>query len=470
MRIDVSAIRNVEEQESNREEVVKESGTGNSKEDKNPLLQLLGDYSDDETTATSKRGEHIAQTKDNFRNPNSRTEGNTPTTDSNATVETDIESFLQELEAVTGENLRPGVSSPLDSDSIVQNSAKESSDWRTCTDPTSGDCYYWNTSTGEVTWDNPLHAGACKAAEEKAKTIPEGVTTEPQFPSEQKAESSIKSISGADDDVTVLLNEHKANMVQQNVTTLIQQINTLLADLDCNIQNENNMRLKIQYETRISDWKEGGIRDDFMIQKLQKTFGELTALQKIEKVAASNIKQTAAVDLPVGWCKLLDRSGSQYYANVLTGETSWEWPPPVNGPAAIVYTAAPVRYAAPEADDLQQNEQPYEDVPTPPSEDHIAHPVPKQPPKRLKVSSAPFAKMNNLISKWQSANQELYVNDKSKIEDQVGKKSQTQQIEQWKLEQFKSGEANNNPNFQPIAVDWRERVQRAKQIRDGAKQ
>ncbi|KAI9159287.1 Rho GTPase-activating protein 27 [Blastocladiella emersonii ATCC 22665] len=53
--------------------------------------------------------------------------------------------------------------------------AKPDDGWTTCVDEASGDSYYWNTVTGETTWDNPYSSSA--AAKPEAPRLPGSAPT-----------------------------------------------------------------------------------------------------------------------------------------------------------------------------------------------------------------------------------------------------------------------------------------------------
>ncbi|CAB3997883.1 Hypothetical predicted protein, partial [Paramuricea clavata] len=92
----------------------------------------------------------------------------------------------------------------------------------------------------------------------------------------------------------------------------------------------------------------------------------------------------------------------------------------------------------------------------------------KQKKKKSKSSSVPIRtskvkQMSSLVQKWQAIKrqEEVLSEDESDEEDYAAKNEA--QIEQWRQEQITSGLAADNPNFQKITGDWRERVRKAKQ-------
>jgi len=79
------------------------------------------------------------------------------------------------------------------------------------------------------------------------------------------------------------------------------------------------------------------------------------------------------------------------------------------------------------------------------------------------------AKRNSVFAKWASARTEL-VGKPQKEEEreeedlEVIEQKKRVELEQWRTGQLKTGESDSNANFLPVAVDWRERVERARRI------
>lgn len=74
-------------------------------------------------------------------------------------------------------------------------------------------------------------------------------------------------------------------------------------------------------------------------------------------------------------------------------------------------------------------------------------------------------KVSSLVDKWKAAKEELHGSDdedESENAIEVLEKKRRREIEEWRMQQIASGEAQDNANFQPLGGDWRERVKRKK--------
>ncbi|CAI6008922.1 unnamed protein product, partial [Closterium sp. NIES-65] len=96
-------------------------------------------------------------------------------------------------------------------------------------------------------------------------------------------------------------------------------------------------------------------------------------------------------------------------------------------------------------------------------------------PKRKAAVGGAHAtkKVSSLVNKWKAAKEELdeermrreqeeEERERALYDGEVIGKERQKKIEEWKQQQLQTGEAEENANFQPLAVDWRERVKRAR--------
>ncbi|CAI5535667.1 unnamed protein product, partial [Closterium sp. Naga37s-1] len=88
-------------------------------------------------------------------------------------------------------------------------------------------------------------------------------------------------------------------------------------------------------------------------------------------------------------------------------------------------------------------------------------------PKRKAAVGGAHAtkKVSSLVNKWKAAKEELDEERMRREQEEeereralydgevIGKKRQ-KKIEEWKQQQLQTGEAEENANFQPLAVDW----------------
>ncbi|XP_046861631.1 formin-binding protein 4-like [Xenia sp. Carnegie-2017] len=326
----------------------------------------------------------------------------------------------------------------------------------------------------------------------------------------------------------------------------------------------------IQMETRIRDWREGGLSSTYIVKKLREAAQELTSYE------------LSAV--PEGWtCHWESTYKRYFYTNSKTGESQWEFPQisinTINTDVSSVpgagtditgriveenaanisssklssvdnsrsfhdlkniKTDAPSGYSyqAPVVDETDVTKDPYrflDDSPpvpkpdndhepsvsppplptdvlieppppppqSPPSPPRVTNmkfdksrstvrtstdttvfkqavkssvskssPVPtqvsvKQKKKKSKPTSAPIRsskvkQMSSLVQKWQAIKQqEASISEEESEEEDFTTRTEAQ-IQQWRQEQIESGLAADNPNFQKITGDWRERVRKAK--------
>nr|XP_018667349.1 formin-binding protein 4-like isoform X2 [Ciona intestinalis] len=89
--------------------------------------------------------------------------------------------------------------------------------------------------------------------------------------------------------------------------------------------------------------------------------------------------------------------------------------------------------------------------------------------KKVKKTSTkkPPKQMVGMVAKWQKAKMEIEEEEKRLIkeseEDLDREVDVKKKIVEWRREQFKSGKAASNANFQPIGDDWKKRVKQRKQ-------
>ncbi|XP_062848555.1 formin-binding protein 4 [Trichomycterus rosablanca] len=109
-------------------------------------------------------------------------------------------------------------------------------------------------------------------------------------------------------------------------------------------------------------------------------------------------------------------------------------------------------------------------MPAPPSQPLPPAPQPPSDPasgkmlidksKKLKKEKVKKSKtkMPSLVKKWQSIQRELDEEEKSSSSDEDREQLNNKRIEEWKQQQFASGKAIKNANFETLPDDWRERL------------
>eukprot|EP00850_Spirogloea_muscicola_P014131 SM000099S25237 [mRNA] locus=s99:475120:480131:+ [translate_table: standard] len=72
-------------------------------------------------------------------------------------------------------------------------------------------------------------------------------------------------------------------------------------------------------------------------------------------------------------------------------------------------------------------------------------------------------RVSSLLNKWKAAKEELQESDQEEQDTAEAREiKRLKELEEWRRQQLASGGALENANFQPVAGDWRERVQKAK--------
>uniref|UniRef100_A0A3Q3X206 WW domain-containing protein n=1 Tax=Mola mola TaxID=94237 RepID=A0A3Q3X206_MOLML len=71
-------------------------------------------------------------------------------------------------------------------------------------------------------------------------------------------------------------------------------------------------------------------------------------------------------------------------------------------------------------------------------------------------------KMPSLVKKWQNIQKELDEEEKSSSSDEDREQLNKRNIEEWKQQQFLTGKASKNANFEVLPEDWRERIKKRK--------
>eukprot|EP00850_Spirogloea_muscicola_P021361 SM000246S08204 [mRNA] locus=s246:179826:184215:+ [translate_table: standard] len=72
-------------------------------------------------------------------------------------------------------------------------------------------------------------------------------------------------------------------------------------------------------------------------------------------------------------------------------------------------------------------------------------------------------RVSSLLNKWKAAKEELQESDQEEQDTVEAREiKRLKELEEWRRQQLASGGALENANFQPVAGDWRERVQKAK--------
>ncbi|XP_041794787.1 formin-binding protein 4 isoform X2 [Chelmon rostratus] len=140
----------------------------------------------------------------------------------------------------------------------------------------------------------------------------------------------------------------------------------------------------------------------------------------------------------------------------LMSATAYWGVPAVAAPLAPCEPPPPPVPALPPQPPLPPSQPPYE----PPGAK--AMPTDKSKKAKKDKSKKSKIKMPSLVKKWQSIQKELDEEDKSSSSDEDRDQLNKKSIEEWKQQQFLSGKASKNANFEALPEDWRQRLKKRK--------
>ncbi|TMS05285.1 Formin-binding protein 4 [Larimichthys crocea] len=100
----------------------------------------------------------------------------------------------------------------------------------------------------------------------------------------------------------------------------------------------------------------------------------------------------------------------------------------------------------------------------PPYEPPGAKALPTDKTKKVKKDKSKKSKikMPSLVKKWQNIQKELDEEEKSSSSDEDRDQLNKKSIEEWKQQQFVTGKASKNANFEALPDDWRQRLKKRK--------
>ena len=151
--------------------------------------------------------------------------------------------------------------------------------WRECKEEPSGDVYFWNEQTGEVTWEIPATSSCATKppTKDEAEEIPSATMLEVVADAEASVETS-KTPPAAD------VGDSKYREESSSVETAVASDSSItsaeVSSLDAIIPGaaaawetisrafNGNETLKVSTHTRLSDWRDGGLSDDFFARRI----------------------------------------------------------------------------------------------------------------------------------------------------------------------------------------------------------
>ncbi|XP_070827585.1 formin-binding protein 4 isoform X2 [Chaetodon trifascialis] len=140
----------------------------------------------------------------------------------------------------------------------------------------------------------------------------------------------------------------------------------------------------------------------------------------------------------------------------LMSATAYWGVPAVAAPLVPCEPPPPPVPALPPQPPLPPSQPPYE----PPGVKAVPTDKSKKPKKDKSKKSK--IKMPSLVKKWQSIQKELDEEEKSSSSDEDRDQLNKKSIEEWKQQQFITGKASKNANFEALPDDWRQRLKKRK--------
>uniref|UniRef100_UPI0037E724E4 formin-binding protein 4 isoform X2 n=1 Tax=Semicossyphus pulcher TaxID=241346 RepID=UPI0037E724E4 len=176
-----------------------------------------------------------------------------------------------------------------------------------------------------------------------------------------------------------------------------------------------------------------------------------TSLGKGQKRKAGQLNKT----ITIGSSPILYTQPAVSAAPLMAATAYW-------GVPAVTVPLVPCEPPAPPLPALPP--QPPLPPPQPPSEPPGAKAPPADKTKKTKKDKSKKSKikMPSLVKKWQSIQKELDEEEKSSSSDEDRDQLSKKNIEDWKQQQFMTGKASKNANFEALPDDWRQRLKKRK--------
>ena len=192
---------------------------------------------------------------------------------------------------------------------------------------------------------------------------------------------------------------------------------------------------KIRFETRLSDWKEGGLSDEFFIKKLEshERALDLRFHDKIDSENTSNKKKRTDTERPD---KALLNKGSSTV--IESGPVMYKKDDKEFNPLSFVHPER--RQFIPSCEEADTNNIPPKRI----------NATTKGADKIEVTASQHRSQADKLIDKWANLRKEEVRMERERNTLEGLEKEREKEIQEWLLTQKKTGETYSNPNFIPL--------------------
>ncbi|CAG8518203.1 9985_t:CDS:1 [Acaulospora colombiana] len=478
-------------------------------ESKNALQQLLGEYSesedeedveDSQTESSPAEKAEVVFRKSSLdlpispqTRPLSTSKQSIAMDQSEDSIEIALKNFMSEINALPVTSISNDSSVVTDEFGVNSKRSKSKKDEQSSQSPLhvggwqqywshENNCYYYyNSKTGETQWEidvlkgvsDPITCTAILGEGDNLKTA------------SSDSLGPVHSMSSSQEDLNREAdNINKLSAIgRRDEPNIVTSLTAPPSDSPLHLRSRDvygrlsgliplatHMKLErhqIEFATRLYDWQVGALNSYYF---------EKTILERLETLIRSIEEQIS----PTGWtCKWNSDSQQHSWMHLKTNQISLTYPSPdlITSLNTLSESSASTRPPLPPpppplpplphqigvaADNSESSDDDGAGSATG-SRQGATSVNDRKRKKEKEVTSSGFKnkKMATLVEKWKAAEDFLANTDWEEVRKQQNG-TYPKDPEVWVKEQIESGEASNNPNFEPIKGDWRQRIRNRK--------